>query len=278
LLNPEVTDVHSCGNGGFITSPVLHVNDTASMTVIDSLVAQQSTERGTIMSSGLSRLNIRHTTFTGNVAHTGAGLSIEDEGEFSATLYECNFHDNMARFGGAIGLAGNASFFIYKCRFTQNRAILGGAVWADMTQNLVNTTEGVGKTSSAARVTVMLSSFIDNTARSDGGALFVQWVDLRSNQSSFYNNTAGRRGGAMYIGNSNEINITDTKFHQNFATFQGGAIKGVNVNSFNSIGSVFSLNKATFRGGAFYLRGSIINIQNSTFTNNYCSKRSQYEL
>ena len=126
-----------------------------------------------------------------------------------------------------------------------------------------------------ARLTVQNLSLVDGSAVR-GGAIFVDG-DLTVENSSFANNTADEDGGAIYVaiatGNPT-ILVTDSTFSGNatgplidgFDGYSGGAIYSDSIGTFTITGSEFTGNSASYLGGAVF--GYAVLTEQSTLSNN----------
>jgi predicted outer membrane repeat protein len=171
--------------------------------------------------------NLRQVTFTGGgqraVARienaTGGGPAIAFEGIRFVNGWSAN-----ANRAGGVTLA-NAEASFVDCEFDGNRH--------------VEATTGGGALGlyGASRATIVRTTFTDNTARNNGGAIFAVrngngpsslWIQ----GSSFARNSTARSGftrtaagGAIYV-RGGKYRIADTRFEDNLAGWVGGAIFG----------------------------------------------------
>ncbi|MEE1336317.1 peptidoglycan-binding protein, partial [Methanobrevibacter sp.] len=154
------------------------------------------------------------------------------------------FMDNAAKSGGALGITGTISSLAFEnTKFIHNAALIedGGAI------NI-----GPYAHSNLANTTFKMVSFINNTAKRDGGALFVT-RDAKSNtfeDVEFINNAAkGRNGGAIRFGANTYQFVT-----------QGNSFKMV----------TFANNTANNNGGALYVTGEFLSniLELMVFENN----------
>ena len=112
-----------------------------------------------------------------------------------------------------------------------------------------------------ARLTVQNLSFVDGAA-ARGGAIYVDG-DLTVENSTFANNTADEDGGAIFVDTTTAdptIIVTDSTFSSNatgpvidgFDGYSGGAIYSDSTDTFTVTGSEFTGNSASFLGGAVF--------------------------
>ena len=200
-------------------------------------------------------------------------------------IINCSFKNNLGTDGGAI-YSKNSTLTINLCNFTDNFAMNGGALYLK---------DSIGM--------IEFSQFLNNTALNNGGALFLESVEgINLNYSTFFENKASLEGGAIYSNNSNStfdgnnfINntaldagaiyyfnstgiISNSILKQNIAACDGGALIFNDSNN-TIINSIFEFNKAGKKGGAIYrtvLNQDVqCNVSSSTFLNN---KAEAYSL
>ena len=141
----------------------------------------------------------------------------------TVTIINSTFNNNYARFGGALGIEQyHGGMTIINSTFTNNEAIReGGALY-------------VG-TVSPFTAEIYNSTFDSNTAV-NGGAIFIASGVI--DNSTFTNNKANKNGGAL-ITEGNEV-ITNNRFINNTANGIGGAIV-VNKNPSQVFTDIFKI-------------------------------------
>lgn len=185
------------------------------------------------------------------------GAIFWEYGGTDGSLFECNFVNITAAYGGAVrwvAQAGNIS----DCNFTNNGGTYGGAV-------SFNSIKG----------TVDNCNFMENTALAFGGALHTDAGEVNVTSCTFFNNSANQQGGAFYttsykgiLKNSTFINNSaGVKKAATGAFIDGGAIMwdawyGTVINC------SFINNTADNRGGAIFNDGAQFSVINSSFVNN----------
>ena len=224
------------------------VNTTISYCNLDKNVA---TSAGAIKVYGDDTI-ISNCNFTYNNATTSSGGAL-DIGGSNASVYYSWFDHNMAVLdGGAINwLGGHGDDSIIGSTFTNNICYDvyrgGGAIY--WTQGNVIAAGGLIKD----------SIFINNTAAGrHGGA--IDWfhaLDSKIDNCLFVNNTAKSDGGALYTGdqggNSKNLTITNTQFYNNTAGLYGGALANQMANSY-IFNNVFDGNLAKAGGGSILMK------------------------
>ena len=164
--------------------------------------------------------------------------------------------------GGAIYAQNNSSIKIGDASFSNNQSnTKGGAIY-----------------NGDSNISMGQVSFEHNTTHGDGGAIYsinsntgVDTVTSTAANSSFTNNEATNNGGAIY-NQDGQISIGNSStFTENTAKNDGGAIYNVSVNDTATTtiggGTNFSGNTATGNGGAIYNGGSVeLNTTNGNIT------------
>ncbi len=244
-------------------------------------------------------VTIKNLTFvngraTGILPVTGGAIS--NNGTLS--VVNCNFTDNYAyNYGGAIHNSQTGTLTVNNSIFTSNGAANGGAIsnWGTLILN--NSTFNINNAANfggaiyndgdkaqsipyVGNVTVNNCTFTRNIAgtyddgQGSGGAIYTQLGDLTVDGCTFTGQNALRgEGGAIYSVRSTS-KFSNSSFTDNWVyRGSGGAIKSEGK-SFDPdvlivLNCSFIKNSAQYNAGAIGSWGSsIINITNSTFTNN----------
>lgn len=153
-------------------------------------------EAGVILASG-GDLLVLTSEFLRNRCGAGAG-AIGTTDTF-VSINDCVFEDNVnaptatVESGGAISCRGSGGIYLGGSRLARNTAYEGGAVFAETMSATIEDCE-----------------FIDNTADSDGGALYLN-PGLAGQMGLFNNvfagNTAADQGGAIQIQEAQDVDI-----------------------------------------------------------------------
>lgn len=175
-------------------------------------------------------VNINQTTFTQNNAINGGAISNNDG---TVTITQSTLTKNYANYGGAIenymSFGYPTTLIINQSTLTENIADYGGAI--DNYYSNVDITQ---------------STFTQNTAKRDGGAIWSEGRFVTITQSTLTLNTAERYGGAI----RNDLcylTITQSTLTQNTA-IDGGAIH--NTGYLTLTQSTLTQNTANSYGGA----------------------------
>ena len=139
----------------------LHVDEGASLILVDCVVANSSARYGGGLYAIKSDVEIYRSTFEGNQIRTEAGGAIYTHEHNSLKIFESKFVLNGAPKAGALFLAGNT--FIHNSKFVENKAVSpyyyggeGAAIWVN-----------------SGTTTISGSVFVDNEASKDGPAIHV---------------------------------------------------------------------------------------------------------
>jgi hypothetical protein len=167
----------------------------------------------------------------------GFGGAIGTEKAQSVTLRSCVFSDNESEIGGALA-GSHFCLHVEDCRFQRNRAQMGGAI---------HHYGGV--------ITIMNSSFSENTSNTEGGALDLHGESISLTDCVFSSNTA-QFGGGAYLGAWYPTSLSRCTFRGNTANVGGGLY----LESGDAVvieGCHFSKNDAQGDGGGLYSQGSL---------------------
>ena len=217
---------------------------------------------GGVATGGNVTLDIRDTKFTGNrAAIQGGAISIDQQsylrttdctfkynraeeiggaiyGDFQVVL-EINgslFRNNSALQGGAINAQQQVNLSLRNCKFEHNFASgLGGAIIVGISVKLkiqeTNFFTGNDAHFGGALYVVqsigyvVLSVFDSNSAKSLGGAVFMESKSSLQLENTTFTNNNATDGGAIYIDSNSKLQVNMCSFWKNFGTRTGGAIR-----------------------------------------------------
>ena len=199
---------------------------------------------------GSDNIKIVNYNFTNNTAVVSGGAIFVNFTSNNCSVIDCNFIGNRIyeyneeSLGGAIDWRG-ANGTVINSNFTGNHAFKGGAIFVGTEQGITNITN---------------STFIENSAHDNGGAIDMNASSVHLNKTIFKDNTA-LRGGAVFVGEKGSDNyIYNSTFENNKAISEheneeayGGAINWLSAAG-NILYSNFTNNYADY-GGAIYLNG-----------------------
>ena len=243
---------------------------------------------GAIHIEGSAQYTLINCTFTNNWADDYGGAVYNGVNK-PLNVINCTFNKNEADDynGGAIYSVGEV--YLENSRFESNLACLcGGAVYSEKTVNINKSLFKSNKVSGTSmypiyggavyskEVNIDNSTFEDNHADDNGGAIYAEILNINTNQnktqsfnSFFINNNAGEYGGAVH-GVGLVANIFNTAFIGNVVGRVGGAI---DVEGANLVHCLFKSNTASelsqeSLGGAVHC-GLTLNVDNCTFEDNF---------
>lgn len=216
---------------------------------------------------------ITSCTFTNNTAANNAGAIAIHSGS-QVKVSDSTFQGNIAAFGGAIYTSSQSNVDMKNLTFTGNAAIK-------------NSTGSGGNAGalyiSAVPVTFDNVDFVDNRADNNGGAVYLQGIQLEiDSKCRFEGNTALGHGGAFYLtytSNSDNtkngavLTANGTVFQGNTA-LAGGAISARTACKADLTDVTLTENSATGLGkdaeggGAVYVGFGELNLKNVTAEGN----------
>lgn len=190
---------------------------------------------------GLNGITVEGFTMTGGEApvtgyQAGGALWVHLS---SDVVRNCVFVDNHAQTGAGIWCGGVSTFTVEDCEFRDNVATSGAAIF------FINSTTGQ---------TVRGCLIEDNTASSNGGAIYASTNQLTIENTIIFRNEAGAAGGAIYMRSMLPSSMTGCTLVQNYS-LDGGAIYANDAPSFALDRSIIA-----FQGGAALVAysGSVI--------------------
>ena len=237
---------------------------------------------GAIILNG-SELHLSKTKFESNTAASGGALltSTQSNIEISSSDFEKN---KAERKGGAISHDGR-KLYISDTKFAYN-----AAVDLDPISHSQFSYGGALSTNSHATVYLSGCDFVENTARTYGGAIYHNGSKLSAQKTTFVRNSVvdlnWSSGGALFItykahssGDVSNSSFSDQcNFEENKATTKGGALCTSGSQSNIAISNcTFRRNLALWAGGTIsHLGGGKLSITNSSFTTFSCLHDQHY--
>ncbi len=220
-------------------------------------------------------LTITDSKFLRNEALDGAAIGAMHTTRMTNVLFEGNKATSGAGNsdgGGALFLGAVSQTTLTDVTFKNNSsAAMGGAI------SMRSAEEG---NNSKAKLDIFESEFTDNTASTNGGAIYSTFYDSETVKDSVYINdtdfslNSANNGGAIYTegladlgGGFASMKIVDADFENNTATVYGGAIYNASAMILDDV--TFVGNHADQVGGAILLyNGSDTTIYNALFDTN----------
>ena len=201
-----------------------------------------------------SRLEIRHSTFSGNQSANGAGLYNDQQGVLA--VEDTTFSENFAEgYGGGLAAGGQSSVTLTRASFLTNSATGDGAGAATSSERSVTIRDSVFTGNSAGVPTVLPDGTVEFND-GNGGGLHTDGlgtVDVRN--STFSANTATEEGGGLFVGSGGAVSISDSIVRDNRALAGGGGVEVASSRVTFTRLKIFG-NKTDHDGGGIEANGS----------------------
>ena len=250
-------------------------------------------------------LNASNTIFTGLIpsveSNNNYGGAIYAPSNKNIYLENCTFFDTAAEYGGAIYVYGgnltvlNSQFYnitaynfggaivceskvkavINNTRFFNVKSTndAGGALYLlssslnSFNLSVINSSSTFGSAIAAlsSDLTIQNSTFENNTAKYEGGAIYQVYGSILLISSKFINNAA-RNGGGLFIDDVNVLNITFNEFVKNSALKYGGALYYLLNENINVTYNLFEGNSADYFSDIYNSSMVNLDIGNGTYT------------
>ena len=221
-------------------------------------------ESGGVMHVSVATVYVQDSAFDSNVAMFGGGGVLYSDRQSSEIAIEgSSFTNNTAAYCGVLEADSQYNYTITVARssFRGNRAL----------GRISGRNEGGVVCTRSSSLFFHYSAFNDNYAKGDAGVAYVDESDVTTLLSSFVNNTARRDGGVF----ANKFyptryNIDSSSFRLNRAGDDGGVLFVGRAGSQVSVisGTRFELNSARNRGGVAVTLGSEVFINQTSIIHN----------
>ncbi len=257
-INGNFIDNYAGTSGGAIS------NSDKINSITGNFVSNSAGSRGGAIVNNNGTIGNITGDFINNSAKNYGGAIGNNDGTIGNISGD--FINNSASFGGAIynndtikNVKGN---FVFNSAQHYGGAISNGkvinAIFADFRNNRAEYGGAISNTSTYGFIGGIIGSFVNNSAKNHGGAIYNDDGTIGNISGDFINNSAKNHGGAIY--NSAIIGNIVGDFINNSAKYSGGAI----YNEDGTIGNIsgdFIGNSAGNVGGAIYnVSGTIGNI------------------
>jgi len=234
------------------------INITRSLTIDGQGHTINGKQKSGIFRIQATNVTLKNIKFINGDEDLKAGGALYFDCNSSGNIINSTFIHNMAGTAGAIYFGVNTSGTIDSSVFIDNHVVWnGGAIYQNYNSSMF--IKNCIFESNGATISPVYG---------DGGA-----ISSGSNctgviiNSSFINNSARFIGGAIYIVDYSPMLIANSTFKDNYAE-RGGAIYHDDHTNTTIVNSVFSNNAAEKYGGSIYYTWGGSKIFNSTFTNN----------
>lgn len=248
ILSTTFTSNTSSGIGGAVSS-------ATPLTITASTFGNNSAPDGGAVVA-IDTLQVTGSTFTANRATNGSGGGIATTSTLD--VVSSTFTANHATNGAGGGIVAGGALDVASSAFISNTATSsGGAIIQNpsLSMNLESTSftanhsDGDGGAVAAqGPLTVMSSTFTENTAKNSGGSILALFGPSRINSSTFTHNTSGAAGGAVAAVDT-PLSVQNTAITHNTAP-QGGGIYSVGFLTLTT--SSLINNTSNVNGGALF--------------------------
>lgn len=221
------------------------LNYRGQMTVTGSSIVGHSAADGSGVLNDGQLILIHSTSITDNGGNVGVALFNRNG---TLILERSSVMNNTGGYGAAL-YATAGKVILYQSSITDNHAYEGGALYIEGTAN----------------VEPIQTSFINNSASTNGGVAYVKSGIFGGDSGTYFGFNQAERGGAIHADSNASVGIRNGSFEFNRAEIHGGAI--FCPGGFTGGSLHFLANEALY-GGAIYGTDITLNGGNSTFTSN----------
>eukprot|EP01129_Flabellula_baltica_P009849 TRINITY_DN4099_c0_g1_i3.p1 TRINITY_DN4099_c0_g1~~TRINITY_DN4099_c0_g1_i3.p1 ORF type:complete len:1837 (-),score=378.78 TRINITY_DN4099_c0_g1_i3:41-5551(-) len=281
----EIFDTGVISNSTFINNSMTStaylrgnsaVHTFSHLLIEDSYFSQNNGHHGAALSSLFGSLEVKGTTFEGNIGAFGADIFSYQADEFlvdssifkGSSLQAKSGASIYAYKGTSISRILNSEFSGYYANYSTIYAkYLGGIelIGCKITNNTGYYAPGI-YTSGIANVLVKGTTCSNNHADFAGCFTARDVTNFDINGCKFLDNSAEEAGGVLYLWNSTGVVRNSTKMDSNTANF-GGAVVSFS-SDFTLSGSTIVNSYSGNNGGAIYAENSVLSLQNNEIKKN----------
>ncbi len=257
---------------------VLCVRKKVPVTVVFSMFANNSANYGAVVfAEKHSFVSANSSDFVSNNAHVlGVLVAFEN---VTVVVVSSGFSKNTAEQGGVFFAQKESSMYFKFSHFIRNEALAAGGVMVSsylvgvtvVSSSFINNTAQQGAVIYAERgssVSFCSSVFLKNIADDFGGVMIAYTNVIVSVVScSFTGNTAGWQGGVIDAQQGSTISVDSSDFLSNWAGRYGGVVFSNRNIRVVVMSSSFTENTALF-GGTFLADASSVSVGSSYFLSN----------
>ena len=164
------------------------------------------TASGTDGTAILAGFTITAGNASGTAANGGGGGVYNYTG--NATISDCRFVNNWAKYGGAVNNSQSSCSVLTRCTFVENQAYWGGAMFNH----------------DHSDPCVVACRFLSNAASYDGGAIYNGWMSHPTLLNCQLSGNTAQQGGGVYSFEHSFSVLTNCTFTENVAANRGGGI------------------------------------------------------
>ena len=201
-------------------------------------------EGGAIYTMSMLQLLGFHQYFSYNSAPQGGAIYSMDisDRRHSFVLSNSTFYHNEAHTGAGIFLLSSSTLIIGEVTFSANLASLGGGMYILATFSV------------QIHLATKNLNFIGNSAKKEGGGLYVSSVTTVVIHGNFINNSAQLCGGAIYISAKQQ----SVDFRSINVKGNSGSAICMSYSKVTFSGTTHMANNTGYTGGAIYLKRSFL--------------------
>lgn len=195
------------------------IGNEGILRIKDSVIRDNSAEgKGGAIFNAAGKVTIEKGVFRNNSSRINGGAIFNDEGVVTVSGFSV-FESNASSYsGGAIAntdgiVTVKDSSFLSNTAGADRSNSSGGAIFNNVTYR-----------ADKGYLTIDRSSFIDNSASENGGAIYNSFGDLTIFNSNFAGNSAGESGGGLYASLYDTADIRASTFFGNSAGGDGGGV------------------------------------------------------
>ena len=274
-INSGTLLVHDKGDIGYQSlEPNTAGEDGGGIYAVDSLV--------TFKDSGTYLYNNYAEKKGGGAYISGSMMLVIDDAQIGSDGFACS---NISENGGGIYADEGSTVAITNSMIRNCHANFGSAIFSDYSTIFIKDSkigstndvytnvakyDGGGIYSFGGTCVVNQTTFLNNRAGDEGGAIFLAECDLTITNSSLENNVAERNGGALFAFLDSIINVSYSTIASNTADF-GGGIYWDSKTNMAIISSIITRNNAVSNGGGVFAAassGMILFDDTSIYNNN----------
>lgn len=179
----------------------IYATSGSTLTVQRSSFEKIHSEEASILVYANSSVFLSESEFKQNQGNSGAAVLVKDGG--TALVTYCNFSLCASSSAGALTVIDGQKLFLENSNFSGNSGKNGGALHVSENKN------------KDLAVKIRDSSFKNNTAEVNGGALYIASTTAQILNSHFETNTANFSGAGLYITRANEVTMISSTIIKN---------------------------------------------------------------
>jgi hypothetical protein len=240
-----------------VTSSATQAFDFMDSTITVDNCLFDTNSGNSIYVNGTDKVTVQNSTFQNN---TNTSIYLTQGGGY-IDVFDCTFTNNSGGNGGVIYSNTGGNWNIVRATFDGNSATNGGAFYGNSPLGTIDD-----------------CIFINNTASSGGGALFLNSGASNMTISDTFiqgNSSGGSGGGGIYIENGSHADLTNVMLTGNKTTGDGGAVHERGYVDY--LFCTLSGNSASNGGAIYHLNSNYTTVKNSIIYNNDSTTAGVYD-